>query len=98
MDHGRSDMASIKTSHLRDGLNGCWDCEDRRGLSKRCTLPLEFLAALRGCLEAGMTCEMITAFLDVSAGLWSASREIGADELRVRVNHIVEVMGMTEEK
>lgn len=89
-------MATLKSARLRDYIEtvGEADKEDKYGLSKTPTLPSELLDSLRGCLDAGLTCEEIVSFLRLSSAVREANSAIGGRELVVRTSHIVEVLSM----
>ena len=55
-------------------------------------LPSEFLCGLRGALEAGLSCEEITAFLVLLTGIYEAGERMTGSELVERAVHLACMM------
>ena len=55
-------------------------------------LPVEFVCGLRASLEAGLSCEEITALLILFIGVYEASERYTGDELIRRATTIANVM------
>jgi len=52
------------------------------------SLPPEFLCGLRGALEAGLSCEEITALLVLFTGVYEAGERMTGSELVERAKHL----------
>ena len=59
---------------------------------QRPTMPKSFIYGLRACLEAGMSCEQITAMLLVVGGVYEITFELAGDELVRRTAEVLRVM------
>lgn len=55
-------------------------------------LPPEFLCGLRGCLEAGLSCEEIIAVLVLFTGVYEAGEKMSGPELVERAKHLASTM------
>jgi len=72
-----------------------WDLIDRPEDPKhdnRSPLPVEFIDGLRACLEAGMSCRRVSAFLLLAAGTEEADDLFDGDELMLRAEEIMRVV------
>jgi len=54
--------------------------------------PPEFLCGLRGALDAGLSCEQITALLVLFAGIYEAGEKMTGSELVERAVHLASTM------
>lgn len=55
-------------------------------------LPPSFIVGLRGCLEAGLSCEEITALLVLFSGVYEASVHTNGEVLVERAVHLANIM------
>ena len=62
------------------------------GESSYVSFPPEFLSGLRGALEAGLSCEELTALLILFTGIYEAGEKMSGVELIQRAEHLSSVM------
>ena len=71
-----------------------WMLETLSGMSgSECEhFPPEFICGLRGALEAGLSCEQLTAMVVLFTGIYEAGERMTGSELVERATHLVCIM------
>lgn len=54
--------------------------------------PPEFICGLRGALEAGLSCEQLTAMIVLATGIYEAGERMSGSELVERAVHLTSLM------
>jgi hypothetical protein len=68
------------------------ESQEEREKERHPNFPHQFLIGLRGALDAGLSCEEITALLVLFSGIYEASAKVAGDALVERASLIAEVM------
>lgn len=85
------------TKVLRDAL-GAAEADPPVPTAKAPTWPPGFMAALRGAMDAGMSCEQITAHLVIATGLYEAMDRFDGGELVERCQRVMKVIGVDKDR